>query len=693
MGPKRRRREHFQSGEFVYVESLKKYGTVLIKFPDDLYQVRLSNGTVSNFKPQLLQPVDIETMNDADEETRQDGVNAIARFVGLPVSPHYASNGESNDSIGLLDPDYTPPVPTYAPPEMLDSSSTSSRPSPGRSLPVPSPEPSFDWSAIGKSITSFWQNIKTGFVPREHPRTRMLVLGASPLNFWDEGHLSPLVQSPRTPEMQKLNLQAEQRMIEAVATEAGSPVEIQFDYLDAVKLKEAMWDPPDVLQLTGHGVSDAHTGTKYLALERQDGSTHLLTPEQLRPLVEDRDVLPEVVVLCACHSERFGRIFADAGVPHVVCCKGRILDSSLMSFERGFYSLLLKGSSVHEAHAEGVRFVKMDCDCERHPTSLTSQHQECSPLLCVEAEKVLLLPSAEPHDEAVVDSDCEEMAELPALINRASGGHCSLPAGIQPFVGRAHEMQRLISKLVTPDARCVLLTGEELIGKSAVAIQAAHYLRSRGIFAQINYVDLSEHDSISSALRREGDEEAPSQAQVARRLQNEHCLIFVDNCTKDTPAEVLKELVFLVKNTYRAKFLVTSRELLDFESTDGMDVTHLPAVGPLDIREASELVRKLFPMLERDVRAFMNVLEYSRLHPQKLRKMVVQIRRNAQEQQRRSLLTSRNNIQRHSSAPERTRRNSIDRAELARLQPRLPTRRSFHMRKRSRSLDRIVAHL
>lgn len=670
----------------MYVESLKKYGTVLIKFPDDLYQVRLSNGTVSNFKPALLESVDA-VPDIADEQTRQDGANAVARFAGVPAqSPHYAPSGQSSDSISLLpseDPDYTPPVPCYEPPALSLEPSASSR----ASKPV---EPGFDWSAIGKSINSFWRSVAgyaSGEGVPERSRPRMLVLGASPLNFCDQGHLSPLVHSPRTPEIQKLDLSAERRMLEEVATEAGSPVEIQFGYLDAVKLKAAMGEPPEVLQLTGHGVSDASTGTKFLALERQDGSTHLLTPEQLRPLVEDREELPGVVVLCACHSERFGKIFADAGVPHVVCCKGRILDSSLLSFERGFYSLLLKGCSVKQSHTEGVRFVKMDCDCERKSSSMGCQHRECSPLHCVEAEKIVLLPAA-PHEETIVDSDCEEMPELPGLINHPSGQHCSLPAGLQPFVGRKSAMQRLISKLVAPDSRCILLTGERLIGKSALAIQAAHYLRRRGQFHQIYYVDLSEHASISAALQGEG-EAVPSQAQVARRLQSEHCLVFVDNCTEVTPAEVLKELVFLVKNTYKAKFLVTSRELLDFESTDGMDITHLPAVGPLDATEAAELIRRLFPMLERDVSAFMDALQFTHGHPQKLRKMVVQLRRRAQEQQRRSMLTSRNYIKRQSSAPERTRRNSIDRAELARP----PRHRSFHMRKRSMSLDRVLVHL
>merc|ERR1719163_363342 len=60
--------EHrFQSNERVFVKACDKKGTVLAKFPGDLYQVKLDCGVVSNFRHRQLSSVE----NGLELETRQ----------------------------------------------------------------------------------------------------------------------------------------------------------------------------------------------------------------------------------------------------------------------------------------------------------------------------------------------------------------------------------------------------------------------------------------------------------------------------------------------------------------------------------------------------------------------------------------------------------------------------------------------
>jgi ketopantoate hydroxymethyltransferase len=59
----------------------------------------------------------------------------------------------------------------------------------------------------------------------------------------------------------------------------------------------------------------------------------------------------QFVCISACHSERFGQMFAAAGVPHVICVdwRERVADSAAKELARTMYRNLLQGQTVRQA--------------------------------------------------------------------------------------------------------------------------------------------------------------------------------------------------------------------------------------------------------------------------------------------------------------------------------------------------------
>merc|ERR1711964_469256 len=143
---------------------------------------------------------------------------------------------------------------------------------------------------------------------------------------------------------------------------------------------------------------------------------------------------------------------------------------------------------------------------------------------------------------------------------------------------------------------------------------------------------------------------------LIQHVQTMECLFLIDNCTEDTPMLLLQDFVTLVKSTYKPKFLVTSRELLDFDSTDGIDMRQV-FVGALPAKDAARLVEGLYPeLMSENLGRVIDLMNWSRMHPQRLRKVVVKERRAHMINFRRQIATSSNTIQ-----DCRSRRRSLTR--------------------------------
>jgi hypothetical protein len=56
--------------------------------------------------------------------------------------------------------------------------------------------------------------------------------------------------------------------------------------------------------------------------------------------------------LASCHSEAFGRIFCNVGVPHVICIdeKTQMMDEAAIEFAKFFYTFVFQGKSICDAY-------------------------------------------------------------------------------------------------------------------------------------------------------------------------------------------------------------------------------------------------------------------------------------------------------------------------------------------------------
>ena len=101
-----------------------------------------------------------------------------------------------------------------------------------------------------------------------------------------------------------------------------------------------------ILHLSAHGTPQG------LVLEDGKGSAHLLSFELLQEMLaldENNQSNPsQLVVVNACHSRAVGQVLAK-GIPHVVCCNDRVLDTWVDLFIRSFYTTLFGGSTVATA--------------------------------------------------------------------------------------------------------------------------------------------------------------------------------------------------------------------------------------------------------------------------------------------------------------------------------------------------------
>lgn len=107
------------------------------------------------------------------------------------------------------------------------------------------------------------------------------------------------------------------------------------------------------------------------------GLQHLLRPEKMKTLLKNyTEILPEVVFVNSCHSEKIGRAFFELGVKYVILINSKdlISDAAAKSFSENFYRNIFKGESVPEAFESAKETV----ECS-HTTGCCCNHTSEEP--------------------------------------------------------------------------------------------------------------------------------------------------------------------------------------------------------------------------------------------------------------------------------------------------------------------------
>lgn len=180
------------------------------------------------------------------------------------------------------------------------------------------------------------------------------------------------------------------------------------------------------------------------------------------------------------------------------------------------------------------------------------------------------------------------------------------PSAPPDFIGRADELTTICTALSRPGAtssRVVLISGIAGVGKTALALAAAHRLRAEYPDGQL-YADLRGSDPETPAPiqvlgrflralgvpgRRIGTDETEAAALLRSELSDRRILILLDN------AQDAAQLQPLLPGAGRSDVIVTSRRLLP-----GLDVVGVVDVEPLSQQDAIQLIAATARKLDAD---------------------------------------------------------------------------------------------
>mmetsp|Transcript_32209 Transcript_32209/g.104195 ORF Transcript_32209/g.104195 Transcript_32209/m.104195 type:complete len:535 (+) Transcript_32209:129-1733(+) len=348
------------------------------------------------------------------------------------------------------------------------------------------------------------------------PRLHLTMLQAAPLvtSRGSDGAVHPLPQ---------LNLLSEREKLSEMLSHASKALDIAFEIATTDNLRRVCTTGATVLHYSGHGEES------YLSFEDGSGASHELTPQLLASTCAAADgAAPplRLVFVCACHSQPAAAAFARMGVPHVVAVASSalLLDAAAVSFTKHFYLALATGVSVQAAFDIGRKAVS-SMPARLTPTS-SARH---------ESSKFVLLGSGD-HQTPIWPR------LLAGALRDASQPLCAtnLPAPSETFVGRQVLMSRAVAALLHGRKRYVCLVGAGGIGKTALALAVAHYVRLRHAFPDgVHHVDCSGLSSslqlayaLAAALSLQlvGPGEEQVREELIGALAPRRLLIVVDRC-------------------------------------------------------------------------------------------------------------------------------------------------------------------
>ena len=314
-------------------------------------------------------------------------------------------------------------------------------------------------------------------VPIHAPTTRsnmITVLFSAPLVFQDTSKtLRPFT---------KLDFTVERELLWQCLSEAMRDISLSFDCATHDRLLATMAKRCSCLHYSGHGHQN------YLPFENGRGGPHWLEVERIKELIAGREggVPFQFVFVSACHSGLAGRTFADAGVPHVVCCQQEVelKDAAALAFTRQFYLALAVGHTVRYAFDQGLKAVRATPHIREADT---------------EMEKFVLLPKDGDHDVAIFDA--RPVQEWPSRRRGLEGRTRSQrtlnfsgtkisdlsvrnmiqedpsPSPPQFFVGREIDMYYVLDLVL--QFRLVSVVGHRGVGRSSLVRALCHYVNER----------------------------------------------------------------------------------------------------------------------------------------------------------------------------------------------------------------------
>ena len=182
------------------------------------------------------------------------------------------------------------------------------------------------------------------------------------------------------------------------------------------------------------------------------------------------------------------------------------------------------------------------------------------------------------------------------LIDYQSARPRPLPVALTPFIGRQNELQYISGTLADPGNRLLTLTGAGGVGKTRLALQAAHALQDtypQGIWL-VSLASLSEPQLLAQAVATAFDLHPDRASSVLSGLIDYLCtkrlLLILDNCEHLVNSSAALASALLQGCPY-LQILATSREALGIPGECLYLVPSLPFPQPGQAIPLSELMK------------------------------------------------------------------------------------------------------
>ncbi len=312
-------------------------------------------------------------------------------------------------------------------------------------------------------------------------------------------------------------------------------------------------DPYDVVHFDGHGIYDKQRGLGALCFESPEShddlfnrKSELIYADKIAAQFKERNI--PLVFLEACQSAMIddkpmasvAAILLEQGVSAVVAMTHSILVKAASLFTESFYKEL--------AHGERIGMAMLKARSSLANNTLRGQVSGAGELRLHDWFAPVLYQDK--NDSILFDQLPTEVAE--DLIKKRKGlSYGNIVAKIDDmdhcFVGRSRELLAL-ERLLAIEQYAVI-RGQGGAGKSAIAIEAAHWLTRVGRFDKAAFVTVENYSNIRAIIHDIASQLLPHDQDVInqdvdkallpieRALSDNACVIVVDNLESILPGQ------------------------------------------------------------------------------------------------------------------------------------------------------------
>jgi len=435
----------------------------------------------------------------------------------------------------------------------------------------------------------------------ETNRLKVLAVIPAPV-LGAEGNNPPAVRLDIWKEWQ--NLEAAIRELNP-STGRGKPIELRRLLPPTRDRLRRALENCDVVHFSGHGTESglptpgpSQEGS--LLMETEHGREDLITSDAFADLFADSKV--KLVVLSACKSNNTAEALRKAGVPAVIATQESVPDNVGKLFASRFYAELTNGKTFATALEIAQSAIEQEYGSEA-------------------AQNFTLLGKKKSHLKMPKPPAEEPEIHLGEPKNRGLTRNVCM-------VNRGVELVEISEKFDQASTRLVCIHGIGGIGKSHIAIEAAHRNAWRfpdGILwlkvetPEFQLEDICRNIAYLLELGQEEMSEEQLRHKALDAISKHKCLIILDNAEIIQQDERKRIAGFLggFDPSHGSKALVTSRAVItEFEHLDG--ATPLPYVRIFDDVHAGQLLyeeairRNLWIQIKSKVNEF---LQHCRGHP------------------------------------------------------------------------------